>query len=158
MQPRKLSQRGVDFLKKEEGCVLRIYKCQAGKDTIGIGHRIVDADERKRFQHGITTADAEEILRRDIAWVERCINTHVKVELTQGQFDALCSLVFNCGPLPIRGGTLGKALNAGAYDVARNCFADWVKGGAPLRTLPVLVARRAREQALWDEPDDEPVP
>jgi lysozyme len=151
-KPWTFSQRGVEFLKREEGCVLRIYRDVVGVRTIGIGHRIVDEDERKRFERGITEQEAEDILRRDLAWVERSIAAKVAVPLAQGEYDALVSLVFNCGPLPLHQ-TLGRILNMGEYDKARERFTDWIKGGSPPVALPVLVARRAREQVLWDAVD-----
>jgi len=36
----RMSSLGIKFLEKEEGCILHVYKDQAGKDTIGIGHLI----------------------------------------------------------------------------------------------------------------------
>ena len=34
----KISEKGIEFIIKEEGEVLKAYKCPAGVWTIGVGH------------------------------------------------------------------------------------------------------------------------
>jgi hypothetical protein len=74
----------------------------------------------------------------------------VKKPLSQGQFDALVSLVFNAGAAPLHG-TLGSQLNEGNFDGAAAEFPKWCHGtmGGKLVVLPGLVTRRAAEQAMF---------
>ena len=78
---------------------------------------------------------------------EAAINGRVTVPLTQPQFDALVSFVFNVGAGAFRKSTLLKKLNAGDYAEATAEFPRWVKGGG--KTLPGLVVRRAAEMLLF---------
>lgn len=152
-----ISQRGIDAIKGFEGCVLHVYLDQVGKQTIGVGHLVTDADRfAGRFTNGITEEQAEQLLRADLRWVEAGIADEVHVPLTQSQHDALCSLLFNVGLGPLRG-TLGRLLNAGDYAGAGEQFKVWNKATNPvtekLEVLQVLVDRRARELALWNTTD-----
>lgn len=152
--PRKISQRGVDFLKREEGCVLHPYICPAGKWTIGYGHVFPDPEQRHALPR-ITMEQAEALLRFDLTRFEAGVNRLITVPLTQGQFDALVSLTFNIGlgKKGFSGSTLRRLLNAGDYAGAREQFSVWRIGGG--KVLPVLVARRRREVTqLWDAPDE----
>ena len=67
--------------------------------------------------------------------------------LSQSQFDALVSLVFNIGGGAFRKSTLLQKLNAGDYAGASNEFMRWIK--AKGRVLGGLVTRRAAERALF---------
>ena len=86
-------------------------------------------------------------LRQDVAESERAVNQHVHVPLTQHQFDALVSFVFNLGAGNFRTSTLLKKLNARDYDGAAQEFGRWVQAGG--KTLPGLVRRREAESALF---------
>lgn len=90
----KTSQAGIDLIKRFEGFKASPYYCPAGKLSIGYGHVI---DQLKEPYTTITKADAERILATDLKATETTIAKGVQVPLTQGQFDALCSLVYNWG-------------------------------------------------------------
>lgn len=53
----------LDMIKRHEGFCSRAYKCPAGRWTIGFGRNIEDV--------GISRAEAEELLKNDIARVEK---------------------------------------------------------------------------------------
>jgi lysozyme len=116
-------------------------------------------DERRRgiwtcgwgHTHGVTetttcTMDqanawlADDIAQRAVA----IVNQHVTVPLTQNQFDALCSLVFNCGPDPLFY-TLGSLLAAKDYKGAAAQFPRWDRQAGV--ELPGLEKRRDAEMA-----------
>ncbi len=123
-----------------------MYLDQEKRPTIGVGHLIRPGES---FGGGITREVADKLLASDLAGAEGAINSRVKVPLTQGQFDALVSLVFNCGAGPLLG-TLGRRLNAGDYDGAVEAWSAWCHGRGGI-VLPVLVGRRGREiQAFRD--------
>lgn len=132
-------------IRAEEGLLLVAYKCPAGIWTIGYGHT-------KGVRPGmrINTRMAERFLREDVTEAEGYVKRLATVPLTQGQFDALVSFVFNLGPDGLGGSTLLKKLNAGDYAGAAGEFGKWVNGGKPLRPLPGLVRRRAKERDLFE--------
>ena len=135
----RLSQDGLNMVKKYEGLFTKAYVCPAGVLTIGYGHTGPDVKPGQR----ITEAQAEQLLRQDMSKFEAAVKRQVKVPLTQGQFDALTSFTFNCGEGALKKSTLLKKLNAGDYAGAQAEFQKWNKGGG--RVLPGLVKRRAEE-------------
>ncbi len=141
----KISEKGKLFIKNEEGCVLKTYKDQVGVLTIGVGHTGSDVVPGK----AITLEEAMRILESDLRWVMDTISQTVKVALTQNQYDALCSMIFNIGPVNFKKSTTLVRLNAGDYAGAAEAMLNWNKGGKPLVVLPVLVARRKREHDLF---------
>lgn len=145
----KVSTRGIDLIKKAEGERLTAYVCPAGVLTIGVGHTGPDV---KRGQT-ITAAQSDALLRKDLAHFEVAVAKAVKVPLTQNQFDALVSLVFNIGAGNFASSTLLRKLNAGDYAGAAAQFGAWNKGrvGGKLTVLPGLTTRRKAEAALFGE-------
>ncbi len=144
----RTSQDGIDLIKHFEGFRPELYTCQGGKPTIGYGHVLRPGEA---YPDGITEAEAEELLRRDVGWAERCIERCVEVELTQGQFDALVSLVFNIGGVAFSCSTLRDRLNRGDYSAAAEEFGRWVYAGGRKQTG--LIRRRAAERALFEGQD-----
>ncbi len=121
----------------------------AGTLTIGYGHTDAASHPLKvRPGLRLTDAEASAILDVDMDECEAAVNRLVKVSLTQGQFDALCSFTFNCGADALR--NIAARLNRGDYAAARAALGLYVK--AKGRTLAGLVRRRQAEQALWDDP------
>lgn len=79
--------------------------------------------------------------------VEKLIRKYVKVPLSQQQFDALGSYVFNVGPgNSLLGTNLIKHLNQGNYTAAAKEMDIATSGGVRMRGL---VRRREAEQAIW---------
>jgi lysozyme len=150
-QPARLSRKGAAFISRFEGIVLRLYNDPAGHCTIGIGHLVhhgrCDGSEPAEFRSGITRERAFQLLQEDAAEVARAIRRHVRVPLTQPQFDALCSFGFNCGTGAIATSTLTRRLNAGEYTAVPSELNRWVKSGG--QTLPGLVRRRRAEGRLF---------
>ncbi|MBS9438656.1 lysozyme [Photorhabdus noenieputensis] len=138
----QISEKGLKELKIYEGLSLTAYRCAAGVWTIGYGHTygVKPGD-------AITERQVEQFLLEDLAPVYITIETNVKVPLTQGQFDALCSFIFNCGAGAFIRSTLLKKLNAGDYKGAAGQFMEWNKAGG--RVLPGLDARRASEKSMF---------
>jgi lysozyme len=89
----RISNNGLDIIKKYEGFSEIEYKCPAGKRTIGYGHVMLHGEKYNIISKCLAT----ELLRNDIVTAENIVNKYVKVQLTQNQFDALISLVYNWG-------------------------------------------------------------
>jgi lysozyme len=145
---RRTSDRGIEVIKFHEGLRLKAYLCPANVWTIGWGHT-----RNVRPGDVITHEEARTLLLKDIAEAEACVHGHVSVSLTQGQFDALVSFVFNLGCGALGRSTLLKKLNRGDYDGAAEQFPRWRKGGG--RVLAGLVKRRDDEQRRFLEREDE---
>lgn len=142
----KISEKGIEFIKKEEGEVLYSYKCPAGIITIGVGHTGKDVKPGMV----ITKEQSSELLKHDLKRFEDAVNKSIKVKVTQSQFDALVSLAFNIGTNAFSNSTLVKKINANApLEEIEAEFRKWRRGGG--KVLPVLVARREREIKLYKE-------
>lgn len=138
----KVSNNGINLVKRFEGLELKAYRDSVGILTIGYGHtHAVKAGDI------ITGEQADAFLREDLQVAELTINTNVKVKLTQGQFDALVSFVFNLGSGNFVKSTLIRKLNAGDYAGAADEFGKWVNAGG--KKLPGLVKRRAAEREVF---------
>ena len=116
-----ISSKGIELIKRFEGCRLKAYKCPAGVWTIGYGHT-----NNVRPDDVITQEEAEELLKRDIKVHEDNVKRLVKSSLTQGQFNALVSFEYNIGYGAFANSTLLKLLNAQNYDAAAKQFIRWV--------------------------------
>jgi lysozyme len=139
------------FLIAEEGIRNRVYKDQAGKDTIGIGHLIKPGEERF-LSVTLSPKEIEDLFFSDIAQTENTIKSLVKVPLNENQKIALVSLVFNIGPTAFKNSTLLKLLNDGDYNKASLEFPRWVyitlNGNKQISKG--LQNRRFREQLLFN--------
>lgn len=140
----KASPAAYSLIRQFEGLRLAAYRDTGGKLTIGYGHT-----SGVREGQTITMDVADHMLALDVMDAEREVSKRVTVPITQGQFDACTSFVFNLGPVAFGGSTLLKLINAGKHDEASNQFGRWVHD--PHGTvLPGLVKRRAAERALFD--------
>lgn len=141
----KISQAGLDAIKRHEGLRLNAYPDPASGGepwSIGYGHtRDVERGQT------ITEAQAEQFLREDLAWVETCIERHVVAPLTQGQYDALCSLIFNIGQAAFTKSTLMRLLNQRDYAGAAAQFERWNIAAGQVNLG--LTNRRAAERAMF---------
>lgn len=143
----KISQQGLDLIKEHEqgpegGPALEAYPCSAGVWTIGWGHT-----KGVRFDQHATEDQCRQFLLEDTSFAEALVNSGIRVPLTQNQFDALVSLVFNIGSGHFCTSTLRKKLNAGDYAGAAEEFPRWNKSKGVV--LNGLVKRRAEERALF---------
>ena len=137
-----------------EGMELNAYKCSAGVWTIGVGHtgEVEGVPVKKGML--ITTAKAKELLKNDLAKVENYINRQSFAErLTQGQFDALVSFVFNVGNGAFQTSTMRRCLCTGDFEGAAAQFGRWIFGtvNGKKEKLAGLVARRERERDTFLE-------
>lgn len=143
----KTSERGLALIKLYEGCSLTPYICAAGYPTIGYGH-VITIGEAKRFAGGISMNTAELLLKLDLYKAEQAVMRHTKVPLTQSQFDALVSFVFNLGGGRYGASTLRQKLNRSDYSGAAGQFPRWVYAAG--KKLVGLVRRRAAEKRLFE--------
>lgn len=131
------------IIKDSESLQLRAYLCPAGVWTVGWGH--TGPDVYKGLV--VTQGEAEVLLERDLRASESAINSLVKVRLSQDQFDALVSLVFNIGAGAFKDSTLLRLLNTGDFEGAAGQFKRWNKSKG--KVLNGLTTRRNREEKLF---------
>lgn len=134
----KTSQKGIDLIKKYEGCVLTAYKCPAGVYTIGYGHTEGVYPGQK-----ITREEAESFLKKDLKRFEDNVNYYnKKYNFNQNQFDALVSFAYNIGSIDqlTQNGTRSK------YQIA-DMMLEYIKAGGTI--LPGLINRRREERQLF---------
>ena len=151
----KTSNAGVELIARFEGVRLKAYDDGVGVWTIGFGHTGPDVHPGLT----ITMKRARELLRQDLAGAEAAVNQTIKRPLSQSQFDALVSLVFNTGPLPLHK-TLGSCLNNGDFGGASGEFPKWCKAtkNGQLIVLEGLVRRRKAEREMFDATCDRRCP
>ena len=118
----KTSQKGLDALTLREGFKTFAYKDTKGIWTIGVGHTGPEVHEGLVW----TTTQVQDALIKDVQTAEKAINDGVVVPLTQNQFDALVSFVFNVGVGAFARSTLLKVLNQKNYTEAAKQFDRWV--------------------------------
>jgi len=133
------------LIQRFEGFRPTAYKDAGGTWTIGWGHT-----------HGAKVGDTcthdqgQTWLEDDVHAAVLAINVDVGVTLTQNQFDALVSLVFNIGAGAFRASTLLQKLNQRDFAMAAAEFTRWNKSGG--RHLAGLLDRRLAEQQLFNTP------
>lgn len=113
-----------------------------GVCEIGYGHR-------HWTLHGlsVTPIQAEDLFRVDVMTAEAYLRTLIEMPLTDGEYQALVSLVFDIGaPAFIRSDIL-NLLNNGCFEAARLTLA--VFAGASRFGLATGEAARAWEAACW---------
>ena len=100
----------------------------------------------------LTKKQALDRFDKDLKKFEAGVSESVTVPLTQNQFDALVSFVFNVGLGAFQKSTLLRKLNAGDYAAVPGELMKWTKAGG--KELPGLVRRRRAEAGLWRGLDD----
>lgn len=145
----KISANGLKFIGNHEGLRLTAYPdpaTGAAPWTVGYGHTGPEVVPG----YTVTPEKALEDLQSDSDWAARAVTQEVMVSLSQNQFDALCSLIFNIGMRNFQHSTLLRLLNQGQYEQAAQQFLVWNKAAG--KVMPGLVARRADEKALFLTP------
>jgi lysozyme len=151
----KTSEEGIDLIKHFEGLRPVAYRDIAGVWTIGFGHT------GKGAQPGfkISIEEAEDLLRHDVKAAELVVEGATPgIKLTQGQFDALVSFVFNLGGPKFMDSTILARIRTGDFPGAANAFLLWTKativvdGKKTKVEVPGLKKRRAAERELFLRP------
>ena len=137
-----VSASGVMLVKHHEGRPASGYRDPVGIVTACYGHTATAVLGKK-----YSDAECEALLRADLKVTEGAIKRLVKVPISQEQYDALVSFVFNVGPTAFANSTLLAKLNAGDCWGAAYEFSRWNK--AKGRVLPGLTSRRAEERAKF---------
>ena len=152
-----------DLIARNEGYRANVYKCTAGKLTIGYGFTSKQYVQKKFM----SKAEADGILH---AYVDACLRSvnglDIKVELTDNQKAVLADMVYHFGSGAIHNANdLLNAINSGNPDRVKAQLMRWVKqkkiangkivrdsnGKIVYETVSGLVNRQARLCQLWDK-------
>tara|TARA_B110000977_G_scaffold1900_1_gene2648 strand:+ start:446 stop:1177 length:732 start_codon:yes stop_codon:yes gene_type:complete len=163
MHPNTVSQDCIELVKKFEGLhkvkddgMVHAYRCPAGKWTCGFG-----GTRGVRSGDTWTKEYSEMRLIEDLEEHGKIVKKYVNVPLTQSQYDALTSFVFNLGGGAFRSSTLLKKLNKGMYDDCPEQIMRWNKAKVDGKLTPLrgLTRRRSAEAAIFSRdaqlPSDE---
>jgi len=153
----KTSTNGVQVMHYFEQCRLKAYPDPGSSDgrpwTIGWGDTGPDVVEDLEITQD--EADAR-FVRRLSREFEPGVMSLVKVQLTQGQFDALVCFAYNVGldidadtqAEGLGDSTLLRKVNVEDFDGAAAEFAKWNKNDG--KVMRGLTRRRAAERALFE--------
>lgn len=134
----KTSIKGIELIKKFEGCRIEAYKCAAGVPTIGYGHTA-----GVKMGMKITQEQADQYLADDLEKYEEKVMKYYKQYIyTQNEFDALVSFCYNVGSINqlTADGTRSKPV------IADKMLLYCKAGG---KTLEGLKRRREAERELF---------
>ena len=126
------------FVQPHEGRVLRTYFDPVGVLTACDGNTLVAIPGAI-----YTPEECDLLLLADTIHAVIAVEKLVKVEMTDGEWIALSSFVYNLGWRALQRSTLLRLLNAGDRAGAAAQIEKWVHGGG--RVLPGLVRRREGE-------------
>ena len=142
-----MSNKGLDFLANEEGCILRPYRDSVGIPTIGIGSTYWENGRKVSMTDPpITKQRALLLFRNVLKGYEQEVYSRTRDDINQNQFDALVSICFNIGRTAFKNSTLLRRVNRNPKDPSiREAFEMWKNAGGK----PILLARRKREAKLY---------
>lgn len=143
-----ISDKGIDFIAKEEGLILHPYKDAVGIPTIGIGNTYYENGERvKMTDPPITKERAKKLFKNVVQHYEAAVWSVTRDDINQNQFDALVSLAYNIGIPGFKGSTVLKRVNTNPSDPRiRQAFELWRNAGSK---KGILLGRRQREADLY---------
>jgi len=143
----QLSYNGARRIGEFEGFRDKAYKDSAGIWTIGFG-TIKIGDRPVQQGDTITREAAVAAMQSDLAWAQTAVNKLVRPGLSQHQFDALVSLVYNIGETAFSKSTLLKQLNQQNFILAAQEFPKWNKAGG--KVVQGLTNRRNAEREWFE--------
>ena len=143
----RISEEGKDLIKLFEGVRLKAYKCSAGVPTIGYGNTYYPNGDKVKMGDVITLEQARELFDDLIVRYERIVESKLKVDVKQNEFDALVSHTYNTGG----SSTLFKLVNMGAdKEKIKNWFTTkYITANG--KRLQGLVNRRLKEWELYNK-------
>jgi len=135
----------LPFLKSAEACPLKAYQDSGGIWTIALGHTGPEVVSGLVWTQAQADAQAAIDIQAAADRLASRIGLDVIVDLTDNQYAALISFVFNLGADP--GWTIWKVLKARQFDQVPAQMIRFVYCGG--KKLTGLVNRRNAEIALW---------
>ncbi|MDU2407105.1 MAG: lysozyme [Acinetobacter junii] len=142
-----ISENGYSIIRDFEGFRADAYLDTGGVWTIGYGTIKYPNGVKVKKGDTCTRGQAELWLANDSKWVDACLDKYVKSKLTQNQFDALASFVYNVGETAFSKSTMLTLLNQSKFELASGQFDRWIYDNG--KVINGLVSRRAKEKQLF---------
>lgn len=139
----KTSIRGKIELACHEGLSTQIYFDSVGVRTIGIGATVTEIPSLGEWPlaDSLSIPDVFDLFDKSLVRYEKAINTVLKAEVTQQEYDALVSLAYNIGCGGIQRSSLIKYINAGSS-------MGTIKEGFMMWNKPKEIIKRRQQEAL----------
>lgn len=148
----KPSKNFFNLIVEFEGLRLKAYKDSIGLFTIGAGTTIYPDGRKVRVGDVITEEQAYEYLEHDVRTRAEFLNRMISFPVTQNQYDAMMSLIYNIG--------IGAFANSSVWGKIKYCPIDptikdswmrWNKArvNGQLKELLGLTRRRRKEVELY---------
>jgi lysozyme len=143
----------LDLIKDFEGWKPRAYNDAHIYCTIGYGHLIVQkpcansATELMQFVQPLDKGIGLKLLDKDTAIARFDVKNLVQVPLSDEQFGALASFVFNIGGANFETSTMLKYINYCEFNSVPTEFGKWIMSKGQI--LDGLITRRACEASLF---------
>ncbi len=140
----RLSDEALTKIAEFEGCEYAAYQCSANRWTAGIGHAV-------GIEQGMVLTDKQvaDYYIADLEDAEKTVSRLVTAEVTQGQFDALTSFVFNVGSGNFGRSTLLRRINANDPNACDELLRWMFVSGKDCR-LPESNCRGIVERRHWE--------
>jgi lysozyme len=140
----EMSPDGLTRLVEREGMRRKAYRDVVGIWTICCGH--TSAAGLPKVTPGLekTLDQCRDILKKDVAKFEKCVEDVIDQPMSQHQFDAMVSLAFNIGCNAFSRSTVAREFNKGNHAKSADAFRMWKKAGG--KTVAGLVNRRENER------------
>lgn len=147
----KISENGINIIKRFEGLELEPYLCPADIPSIGYGNTYYENNQKVKLTDKPITKERAEELLKNIADNDfsSFVNRYVKIPLNQNQFDALVSFIYNVGHVNFVNSTLLKKINRSDFQGATEEFKRWKYSNGKI--LKGLVTRRELEAELFSK-------
>lgn len=146
----KMSAKGRQLLIDREGYRTKAYRDSKGIWTIGVGHTSAAGLPQVTPGLTLTREQVDEIFSRDLEKFEHYVNTAIKVDLADHEFDALLSFIHNVGPAGARS-TAFNLINQGKKKEGAKALMNWSKP-------PEIIGRRKSEVEQFLTPYHNPTP
>lgn len=143
------NQACIDLIKRFEGVRLEAYREPGGTVVVGYGHA-----KTARMGMKITAAQAEDLLKQDLAMVEGDISPRLTRPVTENQFSAMVCLAYNIGTGAFADSTVLRETNRGNWQAAADAFLMWnkMRVNGEMVVSSQLDEKRRLERALYLKP------
>ncbi len=139
------SLRGMIEIACLEGVSTQVYYDSVGVKTIGIGATVSEIPLINDWPltDALSISDIFSLFKTSLGKYEDAVNSAIKAEITQQEFDSLVSLAYNIGCGGLKRSTLVKRVNAGDSMLnIRQAFLMWNKPKE-------ILGRRLKEALLF---------
>lgn len=138
----QISEQGLIMVAGLEGGCLSPYLDSVGVVTIGFGSTVSEIPHLSLSHPDITMQQAIDLLSNGMQKYVDALNRALTIQLSQTQFDALASWVYNTGYGGLAKRTAIIDCNCGAFELVPTALMMWNKP-------PEIIKRRQKEAALF---------